>query len=401
MLGPILEQYRAFFRLPDSRSIAVATFVSRMPYGMLMFSLLMFLQQTTHSFATAGTAVGVNLFAVAVTAPVMGRMIDRIGPMKPLLVTGVVQPLALLAIYLVATKGGSNALIYATAAVAGAFSIPIATLTRTLSRHRFEDEQLRRVAFAVDSVLIELNYMIGPAVVAGILAFADAGVAYLASIGVLVVGVVAFSQSPSLKYWKHEPHADRHLLGPLTDRRLLILLAATFGFTYGFGVVEVAYPAYATALQATALGGLLLGACSAGSALGGLVYGGRKFAWSLERQFPAMLGIIALMLLAHTLTNSTLILLLIAFATGSAIAPAITMQLLLVSHYAPARYATEAFTWSGTCIVVGIGLGTAATGWMVERWSLNHAYWVGAGLVTFSALLALALPPQRQPTSLT
>jgi MFS family permease len=396
MLGQVLEQYRMFFRLPDSKSIALATFVSRMPYGMLAFALLMFLRDATHSFALAGAAVGIYFVAMAITSPVMGRVIDRTGPIWPLRITGVMQPLSLLAIYIVASYGGSLALIFATAALAGGFAVPIAVLTRTLSRHRFDDEHMRRVAFAVDSILIELNYTMGPAVAAAILATYNAGVAYLTSIGVLVVGVLAFMRSPSLKYWKQQPHAERHLLGPLTEPRLLILLTATFGLSFGFGVLEVAYPAYATALNATVLSGMLLGLCSAGSAMGGVAYGGLQFPWRMERQFSTVLAIIALMLLAHTASDARSFFLVIAFAAGCAIAPAITMQSLLVSRYAPPKYATEAFTWSSTFIVVGIGFGTASTGWIVEHWSLNHAFYIGASAVGVAALLALGLPAWHQ-----
>jgi MFS family permease len=391
MLSRIFDPYRAFFRQPDSRAIALATFISRMPYGMMALALLMFLRETTHSFASAGTAVGIYFVAVAIASPMMGRVIDRIGPHWPLRVTGVMQPLALLAIYLVGSRGGSMALVHATAALAGAFAVPIAVLTRTLSRHRFDDEHMRRIAFAVDSILIELNFTIGPAIVAALLVAYGAGVAYLVSIGVLVVGVVAFTYSPSLKYWKQEPHAQRHLLGPLTQLRVLILLAATFGLAFGFGVLEVAYPAYASALVAPVLSGVLLGLCSAGSAVGGVAYGGLHFKSSVERQFAAMLAIIAVMLLLHTASDARWFFVVIAFAAGCAIAPAITMQSLLVSRYAPPKYATEAFTWSATFIVSGIGLGTAATGWIVEHWSLNHAFYIGAGVVGVSALLAMAL----------
>ena len=39
------------------------------------------------------------------------------------------------------------------------------------------------------------------------------------------------------------------------------------------------------------------------------------------------------------------------------IAPAMTTVSLLVSEHAPPQYATEAFTWSATAIVTGVGAG--------------------------------------------
>jgi len=45
----------------------------------------------------------------------------------------------------------------------------------------------------------------------------------------------------------------------------------------------------------------------------------------------------------------------VAFVAGAAIAPSIACQSVLVSRLAPSHYATEAFTWSSTFIVSGLG----------------------------------------------
>src|SRR5258706_13758793 len=61
--------------------------------------------------------------------------------------------------------------IAALAALAGTFASPITTLTRTIWRNLFDDEDDRRTAFALDAVMIEFNFTIGPALVAMMLAF--------------------------------------------------------------------------------------------------------------------------------------------------------------------------------------------------------------------------------------
>ena len=49
-------------------------------------------------------------------------------------------------------------MLTALAAVAGAFTPPITVLTRTMWRHRFDDDATRKTAFALDAVLIELAF---------------------------------------------------------------------------------------------------------------------------------------------------------------------------------------------------------------------------------------------------
>jgi hypothetical protein len=66
---------------------------------------------------------------------------------------------------------------------------------------------------------------------------------------------------------------------------------------------------------------------------------------------------------------------------------------VLVARLAPARYATEAFTWSTTFIVSGLGTGIALGGWLVESAGLRVAFVAGSAVVSVMALVALAIPP--------
>ena len=84
-----------------------------------------------------------------------------------------------------------------------------------------------------------------------------------------------------------------------------------------------------------------------------------------------------------------------AFIAGAAIAPSIACQSVLVSRLAPARYATEAFTWSSTFIVSGLGAGMAVGGWLSETHGPKAPFVAGAVLVAAMALLARQLPVRR------
>jgi MFS family permease len=388
----ILASYLAFLRLPDVKRMVAIAFIGRLPIGMGGLAMLMFLRAEMGNFAIAGMVVGANFIAMAAAAPIQGRLIDRVGPRVPLLVTGVVQPLALLGLFVATLQGASPAVAFAFAIVAGAFASPITVLTRTLWRHRFDHEDERRLAFAVDSVMIEFNFTLGPALVALLLAFAGAATAFAVAIAATVLGVVVFLGSPALKYWRQDDHAERHLLGPLTEPRLLLVFAASFGLTFCFGLLEVGYPAFALTLALPALGGLLLSINSLGSALGGAAYGGMKFHMPLERQFALALGLMALPLFAHSLSLQPVVFAVTAFFAGMAIAPTLTAQTLLVSRIAPAKYATEAFTWSSTFIVSGIGAGMAAGGALIESLPLGQVFAIGALVVVAMSALALALP---------
>jgi MFS family permease len=382
----ILQKYVEFIRQPDVGRLLVVALLARMPVGMVGFAMLMFLRESMGNFALAGTAVGINFIAVAAAAPIQGRFIDRHGPRRLLLVTSIVQPLALIAILVSVKLQMPFAVVAFWAAIAGFFASPITTLTRTLWRHRFERDEDRRTAFALDAVTIEINFTI--------LATLNATVAFAVAIATVIVAVVVFMLSPALRYFRRETGVERHLFGPLTEPRLWLVFLATFGLTMGFGLLEIGYPAYATALAWPALGGYLLAVNSLGSVVGGAIYGGVHFKAPVERQFACALALMSVPLFLHALVSTTLLFALVAFLAGALIAPSIAAQSVLVSRLAPSRYATEAFTWSSTFIVSGIGAGMALGGALVETQGVRFAFATGSLIVGAMAVLALAISPR-------
>lgn len=392
-LKGIARKYAAFVRQPDVGRLLFASLFTRMPVGMVGFAMLMFLRDALGSFALAGSAVGINFVAMAVTSPIQGRLIDRYGPKRVLAVTSVVSPLALIALLHTASSAAPFAAVAASAAVAGAFATPITTLTRTVWRHMFKAEEDRRTAFSLDAVTIEVNFALGPAISALLLSTFGPTVSFSVAIFVVVAAVMIFLASPAMRHLPAgNPHAPRHLLGPLADGRLVRVFATTFGLTLCFGLLEVGYPAFGTALAAPALGGILLSVNSLGSATGGALYGGLHFRAPVERQFAAAMGLMSLPLLLHAWIDAILPFAIVAFFAGALIAPSIAAQSVLVSRLAPARHATEAFTWSSTFIVSGLGAGMALGGWLVESVGVKAAFLAGAAIAAAMALLACTIP---------
>jgi len=397
-----LALYATFLRHPDVAKLLAMALLARMPLGTLGLAMLFLVRDLTHSFAIAGGTVGTYLAASACTAPALGRWIDRSGPRRPLLITGIVAPAALFILGATPALALPQAWLFVLAAVAGAFAPPITVLTRTVWRYRFDGERDRRIAFALDTVLVELSFTLGPALTAVLLAVSSPLVAFGVAWCFTAAAAPLFLISPALKYWRNNPAAHRHLLGPLTEPRLLVVLAATFMLTFTFGLLEVGYPGFAVAAGTPALGGVLIAVNSFGSAVGGIAYGGVHLRTPVERQLPRFLALMALPLAAHAVTTSPWLLALLALIAGLLIAPSLTVVMLLVSAYAPSRYATEAFTWSATFIVSGVGAGMAIGGQLVE----NHGAFAAFASATASILVAatcslvLRSPSPRAPPAM-
>jgi MFS family permease len=387
----LFAPYREFFAIPDVKAMLCVSGLARLPVGMSGLAMVLFLRNALGSFQFAGLAVGTYFVAMAVAAPIQGRAIDRIGPQRPLIITGIMQPLMMLLLFFAADQRWANWSVVAAAALAGLFAAPITVLTRTLWRHRFASDDTRRMAFAVDSVLMEFSFTAGPLLTATLISAYSARVAFLVAVATMFVSFLIFYFSRSLSYWRQEPSQERHLFGPLTDPQLLLLFLTTFGLTTAFGMLEVGYPAYATALALPALAGVLLAINSVGSLVGGAIYGGLKLHMPTERQYMWLLTIMVVPLLLHGAVDQMILFGIAAFLAGVAIAPSIAAQSLLVSRMSPPQYATEAFTWSSTFIVSGIGAGMALGGTLAETVHVKAPF-VCAGLVIAAmAVIALAI----------
>jgi len=388
----LMAPYRAFLRLPDIPAMIATAWLSRMPVGMNALALLLFLREALGNFKQAGLIVGAFFVAMAVAAPVMGRLIDRIGPRLPLTVTGVIHPLGLVTLLVAAAQGVDATWLMAIAAGCGLSAPPVTILTRTTWRHRFADEHNRKMAYSIDSIMIEMNFTVGPLLVAAMVAAWSARTALIAVIVISTSAVLIFFASPILKYWKLEEPVERHLLGPLADGRLVALFFLTFGLTFCFGLLEVGYPAYATSIGWVAFGGVLLALNAVGSAVGGLIYGALHLRTSLERQFTVALALMTMPLFLHGVVDQRVLFALVAFMAGLAVAPALTAQTLLVTRIAPARYATEAFTWSSTFIVTGLGIGMAVGGTLAEKLHPKAPFLLAGGVIALMALMSLMMP---------
>src|SRR5690606_18797425 len=154
-------------------------------------------------------------------------------------------------------------------------------------------------------VLIELSFTLGPALVAVLVAVATPRTAFGLAWCFVIASVPMLYASGGLAWWKHRPVApQRSLLGPLRERELLVIYAATFALTLSFGALEVGYPGFATALAMPAWGPALIAVNSIGSAIGGITYGGMHFALPVERQLPRLMALLGIPIVVHLLIGA-------------------------------------------------------------------------------------------------
>jgi MFS family permease len=379
-----LERYVAVLSSAEVRRLFAASVLGRLPIGITGLAVLLLVQSSTHSFGQAGAATAGYVCGLAAVAPALGRWIDRRGPRTALLICGLSFPAALVALVAAVHHQIHGWVTVTLAAAAGAAFPPISVCMRTYFRQRLADDRLLAAAYSLESVLIELVFIAGPMLVAIIVATASPAVAVLSAAVCGGAGALLFRASPALRDWVGSPRPRPGLLGPLAEPQFIILIAVILCYAMAFGLLEIGITAYAAEQGRPALAGVLLGLMSSGSALGGLAYGSRSWRFPLQRQFAAILAIMGLGLAALALPWGPWTFAALSIVAGVVMAPALIMQSMLVGKAASAGNVTEAFTWSTSALLGGIGVGLVGGGALLELWPSPAAFIAAA----FAALAA-------------
>jgi hypothetical protein len=309
-----------------------------------------------------------------------------------LVLLGVVHAAALGAI-VASTEAGAPAGVLAFFGFVAGFAIPptssvLRSMWPDLLRER---PQLLQPAYALDSVLIETIFIVGPLLTALIASALSPPVALAVSAVSVVAGTVAFTALPPSRAFR--PERARRAAGALgalasPGVRTLVLTSVPAGI--GVGICEVALPAFSDASGAAATAGVLLAIWSLGSAAGGLIYGALPNRPPLNRVHFMVAALLPLGLLPMALAPSVAVMALLVIPAGMFIAPLLATRNELVGWVAPEGARTEAYTWPVTAFVGGIAVGSAVAGAIVEGPGWRTAF-VVAGAVAAVGTVVVAV----------
>ena len=396
-----LRVYLDVLRTPSVSRLLGSAVVGRMPTAMAGLAIVLLVREAGASYAVAGLVAGAYSIALALTSPLLGRLVDRVGQTRVLVGSAAASALSFGALAAVG-RSASPAVLAVLAALAGASIPPVAACMRALWSELLGHSGQLQAAFAVESTVQELIFVIGPPLVALLAAVFSPAAAVLGTGALLLIGVGVFAATPASRAWRGQRRAA-DWAGPLRSRGIRAVLASIVLLAGAFGIVEVTVVADAEQLGSRTLAGPLLALWAAGSMIGGLAFGSRASDRGPEQRMIGLLFLvvagIALLAVAGGLVQLGAGMVL----AGLGIAPAIACLYLLVDRLAPAGTVTEAFTWVTTAFATGFAVGNALGGTLVQQVGIDAAFLIAAGGVAAAALLArlrrhaLAAPPAGMP----
>jgi MFS family permease len=340
--------------------------LARMPIAMVGLSLLLYVQRETGSFAIAGLVSAGSLVGVAVGAVVQGRIMDRRGPTKPLLITVVLFAGAVVAVLMAVESHQSTMVMVLLGGVVGLTEPMVGSASRALWGHLLPAGPLRHAAYAYEAISMEVFFILGPAIAGMLVVVPWGGTGVVLGAACMAIGGVGFALSGAVR--RVPPVASTgELLGALASPGMRTVALAALGFGVTVGFVEVAVPAAATNAGHPPLGGLLLAAWSLTSVVFGLFYAVRPWPGPMHQRLPVLLGLFALLIAPLSIPTSLLGLTIGMLVAGIWITPQSTAHSTAIELVAPRGTATEAFGWVVTAVTLGLAAGQSISGYLVEH----------------------------------
>jgi MFS family permease len=377
-----LNAYRQILRVPHLAWLLWWSLVGRLPIGINGLAMVLFLREQTGSFTVPGAVAGGLALGIGAGAPFMGRLVDRQGT-RVLVPVAVLNAVTLLGLLALGFADAPAAILIAVAVLCGAMYPPSPSVLRSRYPSLLAHEPgLVPRAYALDSVLLELTFVIAPLITAVLVAVLEPAAAIVFSAAAILVGTVAFAASLP-DDGERLPGSGGGLLGALRSPGILTLVVTMLPVGFGFGAIEVALPAFSADEASPELAGVLIAVWSLGSAAGGFVYGARPRRMALAALHLRLTLLLPLAFLPILLSPSVAVMAIVLVPAGALIAPLIATRNELASTTAPVGTKTEALTWPLTALVSGIALGAATGGALIDAYD-----WHAAAL---SAVVATAI----------
>ena len=387
-----LSPYKTVLALPGVKPLLLGGLLARVPYAAMSLSLTLYVRFGLGlGYFEAGLVGAVFVIGAAIGSTLHGRLADRAGIRAVLAVTSVSMGVFWLTVGLMPYP-----VLLVAALPAGLTTLPVFVVIRQPLAALIPD-RWRRTAYALDSMLVEVTFMIGPAA-ATVMAAAAAPWVMPVVIGVWgpLAGGFLWWLNPRTRA-EHE--IDREVSRP--PRRswlrapLVAMLVAGVGATIALGGTDMAVVSLLEARSQMSWAWAVMAVWALYSLVGGFVLG------STDRRVSPLilLAVLGATTVPVGLLGDWWLVGLALIPAGLSCAPTIASSVDAVSRMAPPAVRGEAMGMHGSAITVGTAVGAPLVGWTVDNIGVEWGFvTAGLGAVVAAALAAVLVRCGRRPS---
>jgi len=381
----VANPYLQVLRTPHALPMVLAAFIGRLPLSMVGLGCVLLVASETGSYGLGGAVAAAGAVTTALAGPVLGRFADSHGQRRvllPVLAVFVASGTA----FLFAVKGDWPLwIVFASAGLAGACIPPVSSMIRVRWTHLLRGSSRLPTALAMESVVDEFVFIVGPVLVTFLstTGHATSGVVTaftLAAVGSLLFAAQGRTEPPPI------PHEHRN--GPSAIRtpglRVLFVVGAAVGAI--LGTLEIALVAFADQEGAKSLAGVLIASLAVGSMASGIGWGTVHWRLPLRHRLAAVLVLLTICSIPLTLVTDVWVMVPFVVLAGVAVSPSLISSFTLAELLVPRTAVTEAFTWIGTALGLGVAIGASVAGKIVDLYGANAAFLVATVAAALAAV---------------
>jgi MFS family permease len=374
-------------------------FIARFPFAMMVVGTLTLVVAARESIALGGLNSALLGLGSALVGPLLGAAADRIGQRRVILLAGIANSLALLALAYVAFSPLPDVAVLAVGFVIGATSPQIGPF----SRSRLVQLILTRLPAArrakslnatmgYESAADETAFVFGPVVV-GLLATTMSPAAPMIGAAVLtLVFVTAFALHPTAELSApstEEPVAQAPA-SELRTARVLVIVAGALGVGLFFGTVLTSLTAFLAGTGDSDSAGLVYGVMGVGSTILALSIALFPERFRLAARWLVFSALMLAAMIAFGLAGGLGGLIGAMAVAGIGIGPTVVTLYSLAAERSPKGRSATVMSMLGSATIVGQSAASALTGAVADGIGAQAAMWLptgAAGLVLLAAVV--------------
>ena len=270
-------------------------------------------------------------------------------------------------------------------ALTGATLANIGSYTRTRWSRSLTDSKELNSALSIESVLDEISFVSGPAL-AGLL-FVEFSPSFAPIFGLflLVMGAAGLGKTSSHHDISENREKRESALLEIALVKPLLLSLVALGVVFGGNTVAIIAVAKESGHESQ--GGLLVALYSLGSLVAGTAYGMHHWKSLPSIRYFLALAVMTAATLGLVFIHSYDAIFYLVVLSGAAISPTLIAANSLLKMLVPSDRLNEAFSYIGAAISIGITLGSALTGSLVQ----SRGGWDGFYLVFLASLIATVI----------